>query len=94
MNVNSIIYRPDADPHSYEATPQDQLAMSKAAFVVENGGGYDDFVGQLASGELADYKTVNVATLSGLDVNGADLNEHVWYAFPVIDTLADQWWCG
>ena len=90
VSVYSIINRPDADPHSYEATPQDKLAMSKAAFGVENGGGYDDFFGQLASGVLADDKIVNVATLSGMDTKAADFNEHFWYSFPVIDTLADQ----
>ena len=90
VNVYSIINRPDADPHSYEATPQDKLAMSKAAFGVENGGGYDDFFGQLASGVLANDKIVNVASLSGLDTSATDFNEHLWYSFPVMDTLADQ----
>ncbi|ALE06604.1 ABC transporter substrate-binding protein [Arthrobacter sp. ERGS1:01] len=90
VSVYSIIDRPDADPHSYEATPQDKLAMSKAAFGVENGGGYDDFFGQLASGVLADDKIVNVASLSGMDTGAADFNEHLWYSFPVMDTLADQ----
>src|SRR5690348_1175356 len=42
--VTSVITDPTADPHSYEANPQNQLALSKADVIVENGGGYDDFI--------------------------------------------------
>ena len=46
----SIITDPSADPHSYEANAQNQLALSKADLVVENGGGYDDFVDTMLAG--------------------------------------------
>ena len=39
-----IVFKPAVDPHSYEANPQDRLALSHADVVIENGGGYDDFV--------------------------------------------------
>lgn len=42
--VDAIIDRPTQDPHSYEATPQDKLALSKAAVIIANGGGYDPFM--------------------------------------------------
>ncbi len=87
--VHSIIDRPDADPHSYEATAQDKLAVSKAAVGIENGGGYDDFFGQLASGILDPSRIVNVTKLSGLDT-GADFNEHLWYSLPAMSKLADE----
>ncbi|PYI68657.1 ABC transporter substrate-binding protein [Arthrobacter livingstonensis] len=89
VQVHSIIDRADADPHSYEATAQDKLAVSKAAVGIENGGGYDDFFGQLASGILDPAKVVTVTGLSGLDT-GADFNEHVWYSLPTMDRLADE----
>ena len=89
VEVHSIIDRPDADPHSYEATAQDKLAVSKAAVGIENGGGYDDFFGQLASGILDPAKVVNVSESSGLDT-GADFNEHVWYSLPTMSALADE----
>src|SRR6478752_7064232 len=44
VNVTALISDPAADPHSFEPNAQAQLALSKAALVVENGGGYDDFV--------------------------------------------------
>ena len=45
--VTSIISDPDQDPHSYEANTQNQLTLSKAKVVIENGGGYDDFVDRM-----------------------------------------------
>ncbi|NVM98819.1 metal ABC transporter solute-binding protein, Zn/Mn family [Arthrobacter sp. SDTb3-6] len=87
--VHSIINSAAADPHSYEATAQDKLAVSKAAVGIENGGGYDDFFGRLASGVLDPAKVVNVSELSGLD-KGADFNEHVWYSLPTMAKLADE----
>ena len=44
VSVTSVISDPDQDPHSYEATAQDRLAVSKAKLVIANGGGYDDFL--------------------------------------------------
>src|SRR4051794_17803579 len=44
VRVSSVIARTSQDPHSYEATTQDKLAVSKAGLVVENGGGYDTFI--------------------------------------------------
>src|SRR6478735_5904251 len=42
--VTSLITDPAVDPHSFEPNAQAQLALSKAAMVIENGGGYDDFL--------------------------------------------------
>ncbi len=47
VSVTSIITSAAQDPHSYEASAQDQLALSKADLVIENGGGYDPFIDQL-----------------------------------------------
>ncbi len=43
----SIIDSPSQDPHSYEATARDKLAVSKAQLVIGNGGGYDQFLDNL-----------------------------------------------
>ncbi|WP_104061144.1 metal ABC transporter solute-binding protein, Zn/Mn family [Arthrobacter sp. 4R501] len=48
VNVTSIITKTSQDPHSYEATAQDRLLVSKAELVVENGGGYDAFLHKMA----------------------------------------------
>ncbi|MET0843072.1 MAG: zinc ABC transporter substrate-binding protein, partial [Mycetocola sp.] len=66
VTVTSIIDSAAQDPHSYEASAQDQLAISKADVVIENGGGYDPFIDTLvdASGS-DDLEMVNVVDLSG-----------------------------
>jgi zinc/manganese transport system substrate-binding protein len=90
--VTSIISDPEADPHSYEANTQNQLALSKADIVIENGGGYDDFIDtMLASANNPDAKVLNVVDISGkIAAAGEELNEHVWYDFPTVERLTDQ----
>ncbi|WP_129977260.1 zinc ABC transporter substrate-binding protein [Rhodococcus sp. Q1] len=53
IEVRSLITEPNADPHSYEASPLDAAAISDASLVVYNGGGYDHFVDDIldVSGE-------------------------------------------
>lgn len=48
VDVSAIIDKTSQDPHSYEATAQDKLLLSKADLVVSNGGGYDGFMDILA----------------------------------------------
>jgi zinc/manganese transport system substrate-binding protein len=85
VEVTSLMSDPAQDPHSFEASAQSQLAVSKADILIENGGGYDDFMGTLRSGSKNTKATVlNVVDLSGKKAEGGELNEHVWYDFPTI----------
>lgn len=92
VQVTSIISDPDADPHSYEASTQNQLALSKANVVVENGGGYDDFVGTM----LKSVNNPSATVLNAVDISGkaapsdGELNEHVWYDFPTVRKVATR----
>ncbi|MEP6641132.1 MAG: zinc ABC transporter substrate-binding protein [Gaiellales bacterium] len=92
VRVTSIIDDPSADPHSYEANTQNQLELSKADLVVENGGGYDDFIDtMLKTAKNSSVKVLNVVDISGKTAPaGGELNEHVWYDFPTVSKLADQ----
>lgn len=91
VSVTSIISDPNQDPHSYEASAQNQLALSKAAVVVENGGGYDDFVDtMLAAAHNPSAVVLNAVTISGKAAAGGQLNEHVWYDFPTVETVAGR----
>lgn len=47
VDVTAIISSTSQDPHEYEATAKDQLAVSKAGLLIENGGGYDSFMDAL-----------------------------------------------
>jgi len=105
VRVSSIINRTSQDPHSYEATTQDKLAVSKAELVVENGGGYDAFIDTLATDTgLEPGNIINAVEVSGLATESpaaaspdsaghthehAGLNEHVWYSLPAMSRLAD-----
>lgn len=57
IDTTAVITRTSQDPHSYEATPRDKLAVSKADLVIENGGGYDSFMEPLidSSGQGTDH---------------------------------------
>ena len=87
VSVTSIISDPAQDPHSYEADARVQLALSKADVVIQNGGGYDDFVDTLLKGaNNPKVVLLNAATISGYDQAPATgvFNEHLWYDFPTV----------
>ncbi|MFE9132488.1 metal ABC transporter solute-binding protein, Zn/Mn family [Streptomyces sp. NPDC007148] len=92
VEVTSIISDPSQDPHSYEANTQNQLTLSKAKVVIENGGGYDDFVDKmLKSGGNTSAEVINAVEVSGKTApKGGELNEHVWYDFPTVARIADR----
>lgn len=98
VTVTSIISDPSQDPHSYVATARDQLALSKADIVIENGGGYDAFIDQMLSSlDVPEQLVLNAVELSplGLDARGNEhagdsFNEHVWYDFPTVAALVDE----
>ena len=99
VHVTPIIHSASQDPHSYQATPQDRLTVSKARILVENGGGYDDFFSTLAADGTGEHQLVDVTTLSGLapetgtaapgNAGAAEFNEHLWFNFETMSTLAD-----
>ncbi|WP_171110308.1 MULTISPECIES: zinc ABC transporter substrate-binding protein [Streptomyces] len=92
VKVTSIISNPDQDPHSYEANSRNQLELSKAKVVIENGGGYDDFIDRmLKSSDNSSAEVINAVKVSGKTApSGGELNEHVWYDFPTVAKLADS----
>src|SRR6478735_8419985 len=58
VRVTSLMSDPAQDPHSFEASAQNQLAVSKAEVVIENGGGYDPFMQTLLKGSKNQDTTV------------------------------------
>ncbi|MEZ3160748.1 zinc ABC transporter substrate-binding protein [Microbacterium sp. BWT-B31] len=59
VEVTAIVSGSNQDPHSFEPSARDQLAVSRADLIIENGGGYDAFVDALieASGSEAPVLT-------------------------------------
>ena len=93
VTVTSIISDPAQDPHSYQADAQVQLALSKADLVIQNGGGYDDFVDTLLKGaNNAHAALLSATTISGYDQKPAtgEFNEHLWYDFPTVQKVVTK----
>jgi zinc/manganese transport system substrate-binding protein len=90
--VTSFISDPSQDPHSYEADTRNQLALSRADIVIENGGGYDDFMDTLLRASGNHHAAVlNAVKISGRTAPpGGDLNEHVWYDFGAVVKLVER----
>jgi zinc/manganese transport system substrate-binding protein len=106
VEVISIIESFSQDPHSYEASARDQLAVNDADLVVANGGGYDPFMDTLAA--AANQENIVYAYLpdelaeedaKAKEEDGHDHahnhdhssgNEHVWYDFHVVEDFANR----
>lgn len=92
VSVTSIIDDPNRDPHEYQADGQNQLSISKADIVIENGAGYDDFVDTMLASSKKSPVVLSAAAISGYDLNPSDgdFNEHLWYDFGTVAKVADQ----
>ena len=64
IDVTSIITSASQDPHSFEATAQDQLAVSRADLIIENGGGYDSFMESLVESSDSSAHVITAAEYS------------------------------
>src|SRR6478736_1036514 len=64
VEVTSIIHSAAQDPHSYEASARDQLTLSRADLVIENGGGYDAFIDGLVHATGTDAKVLTAVEFS------------------------------
>jgi len=95
VEVTVILDDPMQDPHSYEASARDQLAVNDAEVIVMNGGGYDDFMTTLiqAADEVKIVQmAVPVAESAGKSETHAHThdNEHVWYDFDSVGEFSQN----
>ena len=105
VEVTAIIDNVAQDPHSYEATARDQLAIQDAELVIANGGGYDEFMEQLVSatdgdriflelvegehGHTEDDHEVTDAEAAEAAAVDTHENEHIWYDLHAVAEAAD-----
>lgn len=89
-SVTSVIDGPNIDPHSFEASARDQLAIADADLVIQNGGGYDPFMAALREASGSSAPVIDAFDVSGLP----GPNEHVWYSFrateKVVAAIVDE----
>ena len=77
VQVLSIVFDPNADPHEYESNTTDARAVTDADYVIENGAGYDSWMDKLlSSGGKPERKTLEVSNLLGKKEGD---NPHFWY---------------
>lgn len=70
--VESIITSTAQDPHSYEVTARDRLALEGADLVVYNGGGYDHFIDTVLEAMADEPETVEAVDVAGLEGDDHD----------------------
>ena len=76
--VTAVMSNPNTDPHTFEASPRVAQMVGSAQLVVQNGLGYDSFMGKIESAAPdARRKVIDVQTLLGLPDTTA--NPHLWY---------------
>jgi zinc/manganese transport system substrate-binding protein len=105
VEVTAIIDDPLQDPHSYEASARDQLTLSEAELVIANGGGYDEFVGQLLA--ALDGERIFLELVEGehshlgeedhseeAEEEHSDEhdhgNEHIWYDIHAVEEASEM----
>ena len=86
VSVTSILSDPNVDPHEYESSVEDAKAIALADLVIENSGGYDDWMDKLLSASTSARRVL----IKGFDIAPTKLpdNEHVWYNVDNVQAIA------
>jgi len=105
FKVIALIDKPTQDPHSFEASARDQLAVSESSIFIMNGGGYDEFATKLASAANVvpfDVYEAEEKAHGGehagetkdehadVHAHGHDGSDHIWYDLHVVEAAAFQ----
>ncbi len=78
VHVFSILNDPNADPHTFEASPSVAAEVSEAGVIVQNGLGYDTFMNKIeAAAPNSKRRVIVVQQLLGLP--DSTPNPHLWY---------------
>ena len=102
VEVTPIIDNIAQDPHSYEASARDQLAVQDAELVIANGGGYDEFMEQLVAASEGEKLFIELVEGSHDHVDDGEAetdaetvsehdheNEHIWYDLHQVTEAAE-----
>ena len=87
VHASAIMSDPNTDPHTFEASPSVAQTVSAAQLIVQNGLGYDDFMGKIESASPnAKRKVIDVQRLLGLPSSTS--NPHLWYSPTTMPAVA------
>jgi zinc/manganese transport system substrate-binding protein len=88
VSVTSILSDPNVDPHEFESSVQNGIAVSQAQLVIENGADYDTWMDKLLSASPNPNRLVLVAANVASDP--LPDNPHLWYGIDNIRTIAQN----
>jgi zinc/manganese transport system substrate-binding protein len=78
VSASSIVVNPNTDPHSYEPTASDAIAIAGSQLAIVNGIGYDGWASKLLAANPSGTRVVlDVGELLG---QGQGENPHQWYS--------------
>lgn len=78
VQVSAVMSSPNTDPHAFEASPAVAQEVGRAQIVVQNGLGYDAFMGKIESATSGSgRKVIDVQSLERLP--DSTPNPHLWY---------------
>jgi zinc/manganese transport system substrate-binding protein len=86
VSVTSILSDPNVDPHEYESSVQDGVAITNANIVIENGLEYDTWIDKLLSASPNPSRIL--ITAGDVASNPLPENPHVWYGIDNISSIA------
>jgi len=79
VEVTAVMSNPNADPHSFEASPSVAEEVSAAQLIVQNGVGYDTFMNTIeAASPNPSRKVIDVQKT--LRLPSSTPNPHLWYS--------------
>ena len=87
VNTYSVITNPNVDPHEYESNVSDSIAITKAALLIVNGEGYDEWA-------IKDYQASNNKNTIYLNIQNilnlsSGQNPHLWYNPIYVNTVVN-----
>ena len=90
VSVTALV-PPGADVHSFQSTPADNVVISRAAMVVSNGGGLDQFLDQVIQHSTSDGTVHILAAKALLELDDED--PHFWqnpvFAVRYVESIRD-----
>jgi zinc/manganese transport system substrate-binding protein len=79
VEAKAIVARPDQDPHSYEASVRDQLAVNRADLTITNGANYDTFFAKLVAAKPNPHTGMQLNLADRVNQHTPSPNPHLWY---------------
>jgi zinc/manganese transport system substrate-binding protein len=89
VDAVSILSDPNTDPHTFEASASVAATISSAGLIVQNGLGYDAFMGKLEAASPSSAREV-ITAQDVLHLPNSTRNPHLWYSPDTMPAVAGR----